>query len=150
MRESTVFLSLVMIAAIAVASSMTDIDYSQSLQGTGTVISDYKMGSAQSTEASGKVRGTGEVMKKYLFSSNNGSENVTIEDLFVLSEVPTIPKIILADYPQRPKKPDKFRLIGAAWASGIEVSGPGGGGDDQNRESTLRDNGRSDYSAESR
>ena len=127
MKKPMVFLALVVMLAFAAASSNTDIDYSHNVEGTGTVITDYKIGSSESTEASGKVRGTGDITNKYIFSSSNDSENVTIEDVFLLSQVPTVPKITLADYPQRPQRPDRFRLIGEAWAGGIEVSGPKGG-----------------------
>ena len=104
---------LVTIAFAFDAASQIDIDYSHNVVGTGTLMTDYRMGSPQSTEALGKVRGTGEMMNKYLFQSGNGSENVTIEDQFLLSQIQPSHEITLGDYPQMTKRPGGFRLIGA-------------------------------------
>jgi len=105
------------------AQSMMDIDYSHDIKGTGTVITDYRMDDQKSSQASGRIRGTGDVMNKYVFLSRNDSENVTIEDQFVLSKkeaAPTMPQ--LSDFPRRPDKAVKFRLMGTSWAKQIEVA----------------------------
>jgi hypothetical protein len=114
-----------MVVAFALtASSETNIDYSHDIVGTGTIMTDYKMTSPQSTEASGKVRGTGDVMNKYIFSASNDSENVTIEDQFTLSAATVTRGITLSDYPQIPKRTPDFRLIGTDWARGLTISEP--------------------------
>jgi hypothetical protein len=107
-------------AAYASSTGM-DIDYSHNVVGTGTVITDFKMGSDESTVASGKVRGTGEVMNKYIFSSNN-SDNVSIEDEFHFAQSPLVREISLRDYPLMTRSPGSFRLLGAAWAGKINLS----------------------------
>jgi hypothetical protein len=112
---------LVATAGGYLTTSNVDIDYSHNVVGTGTVITDYKMGSTESTEAMGKVRGTGEVMNKYVFQSNS-SENVTINDQFLFTEIK--PRYVLAirDYPQMTKSPGRLRMIGTTWAENIEIS----------------------------
>jgi hypothetical protein len=80
MKKPKVVFALLILALMGegvLASSNVDIDYSHNVVGTGTVFTDFKMGSMENTEATGRVRGTGEVMNKYLFQSN-ASENVTI------------------------------------------------------------------------
>lgn len=125
MKRPALFLGLaIMIAFALTASSETNIDYSHDVVGTGTIMTDYKMTSAQSTEASGKVRGTGDVMNKYVFFASNNSENVTIEDQFTLSAATVIREITLSDYPQIPKRTPDFRLIGTDWARGLIISEP--------------------------
>jgi hypothetical protein len=125
MKRPALFLSLAIMVAFALtASSETDIDYSHDVIGTGTIMTDYKMTSAQSTEASGKVRGTGDVMNKYIFFASNNSENVTIEDQFTLSAATVTREITLSDYPQIPKRTPDFRLIGTDWARGLIISEP--------------------------
>jgi hypothetical protein len=118
------------------ATSEMDIDYSHSVVGTGTLITDYHMGDKENSEASGRVRGTGNLMNKYLFVSGNDSQNVTVEDEFVLSNngnssVPTMPEVpaspavpaasTMDPLPARQPKADGFRLTGAAWAEKLEV-----------------------------
>lgn len=103
------------------ATSEMDIDYSHSVVGTGTLITDYHMGDKESSEASGKVRGTGNVMNKYLFLSGNDSQNVTVEDEFAFTNngnagLPTMDRI-----PARQLEADRFRLTGAPWADKLEV-----------------------------
>ena len=66
-------LLIVTVGAYA-ASSNLDIDYSHNVVGSGTVMTDFKMGSPESTLTAGKVRGTGEVMNKYIFQSNNSDK----------------------------------------------------------------------------
>jgi hypothetical protein len=125
MKRSALFLGLAIVVAFALtASSETNIDYSHDIVGTGTIMTDYKMTSPQSTEASGKVRGTGDVMNKYIFSASNDSENVTIEDQFTLSSATVTREITLSDYPQIPKRTPDFRLLGTDWARGLTISEP--------------------------
>lgn len=122
MRFLIVWLALAIIATCAfTAPSEVDIDYSHSVVGTGTLITDYHMGAEQNSEASGRVRGTGNVMNKYLFLSGNDSQNVTIEDQFVLSGEAAAEQLTLDSIPSGPKEPDRFRLTGAAWAERLEV-----------------------------
>jgi hypothetical protein len=121
MKTPAISLIIAISALLVIASSNMDIDYSHNVEGTGTVITDYKMGSSQSTEAVGKVRGTGEVMNKYLFQSNN-SENVTIEDQFFFSRAPETRGISINDYPQMTNMPGSLRLLGTAWAGMINLS----------------------------
>ncbi len=126
MRFPIVWLALAIIATCAftfifIASSEVDIDYSHSVVGTGTLITDYHMGAEQNSEASGRVRGTGNVMNKYLFLSGNDSRNMTIEDEFVLSGEAASRQLTLDDLPTSPQEPDRFRLTGAAWAERLEV-----------------------------
>ncbi len=125
-------LALIVISAFALAFAFTftlaftatsemDIDYSHSVVGTGTLITDYHMGDKESSEASGKVRGTGNVMNKYLFLSGNDSQNVTVEDEFAFTNngnasLPTMDRI-----PARQPETDRFRLTGAPWADKLEV-----------------------------
>jgi hypothetical protein len=104
-----------------VATSNVDIDYSHNVVGTGTVITDYRMGSPDSTEATGKVRGTGEVMNKYIFQSNS-SENITIDDQFFFIKIKPIYELAIRDYPQMTKSPGSLRMIGTTWAENIDLS----------------------------
>jgi hypothetical protein len=127
MRSLIVRLALALIVACTIffiATSQVDIDYSHSVVGTGTLITDYRMGAEQSSEASGKVRGTGNVMNKYIFLSENDSQNVTIEDQFTLSGKAAAPKeITFSSFPPGSDEPDTFRLTGAAWAERLVVLG---------------------------
>ncbi|MEI8004474.1 MAG: hypothetical protein WCG94_09050, partial [Methanothrix sp.] len=91
-----------MMAGAYAASTNMDIDYSHKVTGTGTVMTDFKMGSAESTQATGRVMGSGEVMNKYVFVSNN-SENVSIEDQFTFTKTPVAHEITIRDYPQMNK-----------------------------------------------
>ena len=113
-----------MVAFAMTALSENKIDYSHDVVGTGTIMTDYKMTSPQSTEASGKVRGTGDVMNKYVFFASNNSENVTIEDQFTLSAATVTREVTLSDYPQIPKKAPDFKMIGTNWAGGLIISEP--------------------------
>jgi hypothetical protein len=113
-------LALLMAGAFTAASNM-DIDYSHNVEGTGTVFTDFKMGSTENTEATGRVRGTGVVMNRYLFQSN-ASENITIKDQFLLTSPSAAREIIISDYPQMAKSPVGFRMLGASWADQINIS----------------------------
>jgi hypothetical protein len=115
-------LALTMLMAVAYATSANmDIDYSHNVVGTGTVMTDFKMGSDESTQATGRVRGSGEVMNKYVFVSNN-SENVSIEDQFLFTKIPVAHEITIRDYPQMTKSPGSFRLLGTTWAAKINLT----------------------------
>jgi hypothetical protein len=118
-----VVLALQILALLAAdsftASSNMDIDYSHNVEGTGTVFTDFRMGSEENTEATGRVRGTGEVMNRYLFQSN-ASENITIKDQFLLTSPSAASEIIISDYPGMVKSLG-FRMLGAAWADQIDI-----------------------------
>lgn len=103
------------------AASEMDIDYSHSVVGTGTLITDYHMGDEKSSEASGKVRGTGNVMNKYLFLSGNDSQNLTIEDEFVFSNNSNVSQPTMNRLPIIQPDTDRFRLTGVPWAEKLEV-----------------------------
>jgi hypothetical protein len=113
-------ITMVMAGAYAASTNM-DIDYSHNVVGTGTVMTDFKMGSEESTLATGTVRGSGEVMNKYVFVSNN-SENVSILDQFLFTKVPITHDITIRDYPQMTKIPGSFRLLGTTWAAKINIT----------------------------
>jgi hypothetical protein len=110
-----------MIAGAYAASTNMDIDYSHNVVGTGTVMTDFKMGSDESTQATGRIRGSGEVINKYVFSSNN-SENVSIEDQFLFTKSPIAHEITIRDYPQMTIIPGNFRLLGTSWAANINLN----------------------------
>jgi hypothetical protein len=84
-------------------------------------MTDFKMGSPENTEAKGLVRGTGDVMNKYVFQSND-SKNVTILDQFLFTKITKADEITISDYPQMAMSPDRFRLLGTAWAGKINLS----------------------------
>jgi hypothetical protein len=109
------------------ASTNMDIDYSHNVVGTGTVMTDFKMGSDEGTQATGKVRGSGEVMNKYVFVSNS-SVNVSIEDQFLFTKIPVTHEITIRDYPQMTKSPGSFRLLGTTWAAKINLTPQNDGG----------------------
>ena len=113
-------LTILMTGAYAASTGM-DIDYSHNVVGTGTVMTDFKMGSDESTQATGRVRGSGEVMNKYVFVSNN-SENVSIEDQFLFTKIPVAHEITIRDYPQMTKSLGSFRLLGTTWAARINLT----------------------------
>lgn len=104
-----------------VALSNVDIDYSHSVVGTGTVMTDFKMGSSENMKAIGGVRGTGDVMDKYTFLSAN-SENITIKDQFLFTKVSVVHEVTSRDYPQMKKSPANLRLQGTIWAGKINLS----------------------------
>ncbi len=105
------------------AASNVDIDYSHNVAGTGTVMTDFKMGSFDSTRATGEVHGTGEVMNRYIFQSNN-TENITIQDQFIFAKAPIANETVIKSYPQMPKPQGSFRLLGTIWAGRINALMP--------------------------
>lgn len=114
-------LSMIMTAAFASCAEV-NIDYSHNLIGTGTVMTDFKMGSEEDTLATGRVRGSGEVKNLYTFLSNS-TKNVSIEDQFIFQELPVTAKITLPDYPQMAGMPKSLRLLGTSWAAKINLTG---------------------------
>lgn len=114
-------LMMMMTAGTDAATTNMDIDYSHNVVGTGTVMTDFKMGSDESTQATGRIRGSGEVVNKYVFSSNN-SENVSIEDQFLFTKAPIAHEITIRDYPQMRIIPGSFRLLGKSWATKINLT----------------------------
>lgn len=112
---------LIVIASWIMGESMAsdvDIDYSHKVAGTGTVMTDFEMGSLDSTKAIGVVHGTGEVMNKYLFLSNN-SENVTILDQFLFTKAQPSIDTSIERYPRMERKEGSFRLLGTDWSGNI-------------------------------
>jgi len=120
MRQFQVAALIFLILLINIVSSETDINYTHSIAGTGTVITDYTIGSQQNSEAFGKVRATGEMMNRYIFSSSNDSRNITVNDEFIFSK--TKPEVSpLAAFPLRPIIPGWFRVVGPSWAEKLQV-----------------------------
>lgn len=113
--------ALMMMVGAYAASTNMDIDYSHNVVGTGTVMTDFEMGSDENTQATGRIRGSGEVINKYVFFSNN-SENVSIEDQFLFTKAPTPHEITIRDYPQMTIIPGSFRLLGTKWAAKINLN----------------------------
>jgi hypothetical protein len=115
---------IILIALFALtASSKVDIDYTHLVMGTGTVMTDYRMGDPDESEASGVVRGTGEVMNDYYFSTNNSSD-LRVEDKFVLTNITekVVTKSVSPRFPEWPGGHGSYRLIGKSWAEKIEVT----------------------------
>ena len=112
---------LIIAIGINVALSNVDIDYSHSVVGTGTVMTDFKMGSLENTKAVGEVHGTGDVMDKYTFQSNN-SENIIIKDQFLFTKVSVVHEVTNRDYPQMKLSSGNLRLQGTSWAGKINLS----------------------------
>lgn len=109
-------------SSVAHASSTDmDIDYSHNVVGTGTLMTDFVMGSDESTVASGRVRGSGEVVNKYIFVLNN-TDNVSIEDEFLFAKAPLVQGVIIGSYPQMTGSPGSFRLLGTSWAAEINLT----------------------------
>jgi len=52
---------LILVMGDAIASNL-NIDYSHNVAGTGTVMTNFEMGSAENTKAIGEVHGTGEIL----------------------------------------------------------------------------------------
>jgi hypothetical protein len=104
------------------ASSEVDIDYEHSVAGEGTVVTDYWMVTQENSEASGRVRGSGELMNKYAFQSGNNSQNFTLEDEFVFSRLKPAASPLIS-FPKIPETPTWFRLAGSSWARNITVLG---------------------------
>ena len=107
---------------VSTAYAKVDIDYSHNVAGNGTVITDYKVGDQDTSVASGAIRGTGNVVSSYSFSTNNSSD-LRIEDRFVLTKTTekATTMSVPPSFPPWPGKPGSFRLIGKSWAENIEI-----------------------------
>jgi hypothetical protein len=112
---------------MSVALSKVDIDYTHDVIGNGTIITDYRMGDQQTSVATGAIRGTGNVVNSYFFSTNNSSD-LKLEDRFVLTKAAERVTTMAATprFPPWPGKPGSYRLIGKNWAGNIEI-GPSNG-----------------------
>lgn len=116
-------IALILIWIIWDAAADIDIDYSHSVAGTGTVMTDFQMGSVDSTRAIGEVHGTGEVLSRYIFQSNN-SENITIQDQILFTKSQASNTTGMKSYPQMKRNPGSFRLLGTAWSGRIDGINP--------------------------
>lgn len=112
---------LIIAIGVNAALSDVDIDYSHNVVGTGTVMTDFKMGSTESTVAKGEMHGTGDVTDKYVFQSNN-SGNITIQDQFLFTKAPVHNEITIRDYPPLSNISGNLRLLGTIWAGKINLS----------------------------
>lgn len=127
MRNIPILLAVALLALSAfTASSQVSIDYSHNVKGSGTIVTDYRIGSGdrQNTEASGVVRGTGDMLNKYMFQAGNNSENATIEDEFMMSRRSPIntSRPVIASYPQIPSpSAPNFVFTGTAWAERVAL-----------------------------
>ena len=111
---------MIWILGEAMASNV-NIDYSHNVAGTGTVMTDFVMGSEESTIATGEIHGTGEVMNRYIFLSNQ-SQNVTILDQFLFTKAQLSNEsndAAINKYPRMERKPGSFRLLGTTWSKKI-------------------------------
>jgi hypothetical protein len=117
-----VIIAIYVMTAAYSSYAEVDIDYSHNLMGTGTVMSDFKMGSKDDTLAAGRVRGSGEVMNRYAFLIND-SKNVSIEDQFIFHELPEAAEMDVPDYPPMAESPMRLRLLGTVWAARINLIG---------------------------
>ena len=115
-------IALLIIAVwVSATSSDVEIDYSHNVLGTGTVMTDFKMGSPENTVAAGKVHGTGDVTDKYVFQSNN-SGNITIQDQFLFTKALVPHEVTIRDYPPLNYTPVNLRLLGTVWAGKINLA----------------------------
>ena len=130
-RLPTIWKVIILIAlCTSVACSKVDIDYSHSVKGTGTIMTDYRIGDRQKSEAFGTVRGTGEVMDSSYFSTNNSSD-LRVEDRFILTKTAekAMTMSVQPSLPRWPGGTGSYRLIGKAWAEKIGVASQGRGFD---------------------
>jgi hypothetical protein len=107
----------------SIACSIVDIEYNHDVVGTGTVMTDYRMGDKQSSEASGAIRGTGDVINSYSLSTNN-STDLRVEDKFVLTRTTekAITMSLATGFPSWTGDLGGYRLIGESWAEKIELA----------------------------
>lgn len=137
-RALAAYFALALISSsIPWAFSEVDIDYSHKVAGVGTIMTDYQLEDRQRAGAFGIMRGTGEVMNSYFFSTNNSSF-LKVEDKFVLTKLP-----IQAESPQQkgfppwPKGSGSYRLVGKSWADNIQIAAFG--------TSQAKDDGSADF-----
>ena len=112
---------LVIAFGVNAALSDVDIDYSHNVAGTGTVMTDFKMGSSENTVAIGEVHGTGDVTDRYIFQSND-SGNTTILNEFLFTKAPAYHEITIRDYPLLNNTSGDLRLQGTIWAGKINLT----------------------------
>ena len=110
---------LISVMGDALASSL-NIDYSHNVAGTGTIMTNFEMGSPDNTKAIGEVHGTGEILNKYIFSSNS-SENITILDQFLFTKAQPSNATTIESYPVMERMPGSFRLLGTSWSGQINA-----------------------------
>lgn len=124
----TTVLGTIILAALflSMACSKIDIDYTHDVVGTGTVMTDYRMGDRQTSEALGVVRGTGDVIDNYFFSNNNSSE-IKVEDRFVLTKTAerAVAMSIKPNFPPWPGEHGSYKLFGKKWAENINIESTG-------------------------
>ena len=115
--------ALIIVAlCVSTACMKVDIDYTHNVAGNGTVITDYRMGDQTTSVATGAIRGTGNVINSYSFSTNNSSD-LRVQDRFVLTKT-TEKEVTMAVNPNLPAWPRKlgsYKLIGRSWAGNIEI-----------------------------
>jgi hypothetical protein len=111
---------------LSAACSKIDIDYSHDVVGTGTIMTDYRMGDQQTSEAIGVVRGTGDVTDKYFFYTNNNSSEIIVKDQFVLTKTAekAVAMSVQPHLPSWPRGNGSYRLIGESWAKNIKIVSP--------------------------
>lgn len=122
-RFTAVLRTMILVSlCFSMACSKVDIDYSHDVVGTGTVMTDYRMGDRQTSEAFGAVRGTGDVIDNYFFSTNNSSE-IKVEDRFMLTRTAerTIAMSIEPNFPPWPGEQGSYKLFGKIWAKNIKI-----------------------------
>jgi hypothetical protein len=122
-RFTTVLGTMILAAlCLSIACSKVDIDYSHDVVGTGTVMTDYRMGDRQTSEAFGAVRGTGDVIDNYFFSNNNSSE-IKVEDRFVLTKTAerAVAMSVKPNFPPWPGGQGSYKLFGKIWAKNIKI-----------------------------
>lgn len=122
------------------ALSKVDIDYTHDVAGNGTVITDYRMGDQQTSLATGAIRGTGNVINSYSFSTNNSSD-LKLEDRFVLTKTAERVTTMAAAprFPPWPGKTGSYRLIGKSWAGNIDIGSSSGSQNYNNTQSKSLD-----------
>ena len=128
-RFAAVLITMILaVLCISLAWSKVDIDYTHDIIGTGTIMTDYRMGDHRTSEAFGAVRGTGDIMDNYYFSTNNSSE-IKVQDRFVLTKTDgkAVTKSVKPNLPPWPGQHGSYKLLGSRWAKSLEIesnSGP--------------------------
>ena len=119
----SVYRAILFSLCTAIACSTVDIEYNHYVVGTGSVMTDYRIGDKQSSEASGAIHVTGNVLNSFSFSSNN-STNLIITDRFVFTNTTqkAVTMSVSPRFPPRPGNLSRFRLIGKSWADKIELA----------------------------
>jgi hypothetical protein len=100
-----------------------DIEYNHDVVGTGSIMTDYRIGDKQSSEASGAIHVTGDVLNNLSFSLNN-STNLIIANRFVFTNTTqkAVTMSVSPRFPPWPGNLSRFRLIGKSWADRIELA----------------------------